>query len=153
MKRWVKNLICVIVIIAMLAAIDVTLFGTSAIALDNKVLVYEKDIPEGGGWAGSSNKGDSELPPVDNSQELSTNNQASNTDTPAIIKNISKKRLCAFAFECFVLAVVAGYLVISRLNKLSFKESFKTGKAKLYYAILVIVLTIVLFAGFYFILL
>lgn len=33
----------------MLAAIDVTLFGTSATALDNKVLVYEKDIPEGGG--------------------------------------------------------------------------------------------------------
>lgn len=53
---------------------------------------------------------------------------------------ISQNRIIFFIIEALLIAIFAAYLIMSRCNKLTFKETFKTGGKKFVYVLLVAIL-------------
>jgi len=145
MKRMTKNIISVCIIIILCFSV-----GFTVIHSKNNSTANINGMPEM-----SEQKGNMETPPdmpndsEQNDGETPPEKPDGNNENDTMPKNINNGEntnnfyvyLIIFGIESMILSCILGYLIMSRFNKKSLKETFSSNDKKIIYLLTIIILT------------
>ena len=147
MKRTIKNIIAIAIVIVMGVAVFFTMnMAKSNLNKANSNSTQMSNNTPPGMASGANNSNDSNTPP----EKPSGDNSNSDSNTPADMPqmnnanesaSLSAGYYIAFIIEGLILAMALMYLIMSLLNKKTFKGTFSSKDKIIIYALAVIVIT------------